>query len=40
MTPEFGAAIRHEWALDPNALIVNHGSFGAAPRAVLAAQDE
>lgn len=40
MTPELGTAIRHEWALDPNALIVNHGSFGAAPRAVLAAQDE
>ncbi len=35
-----GAAIRHEWALDPDFLTVNHGSFGATPRVVLAAQAE
>ncbi len=34
-----GAAIRHEWDLDPDFLTVNHGSFGATPRVVLAAQD-
>lgn len=37
---ELGAAIRHEWRLDPDYLTVNHGSFGATPLAVLAAQDE
>lgn len=35
-----GAAVRHEWDLDPGFLTVNHGSFGAAPRVVLAAQAE
>jgi isopenicillin-N epimerase len=35
-----GAAIRHEWALDWDYLTVNHGSFGATPKIVLAAQDE
>ena len=35
-----GAAIRHEWTLDPDYVTVNHGSFGATPRCVLAAQDE
>jgi isopenicillin-N epimerase len=34
-----GAAIRHEWMLDPDYVTVNHGSFGATPRCVLAAQD-
>jgi isopenicillin-N epimerase len=38
--PPLGAAIRHEWQLDPRWLIVNHGSFGATPKIVLAAQDE
>lgn len=33
-----GRAIRHEWALDQDFLTVNHGSFGATPRVVLAAQ--
>jgi isopenicillin-N epimerase len=33
-----GKAVRHEWALDWDFLSVNHGSFGAAPRVVLAAQ--
>ncbi len=35
-----GRAVRHEWTLDPAWLSVNHGSFGAAPRRVLAVQDE
>jgi isopenicillin-N epimerase len=34
-----GAAIRHEWGLDPDFLTVNHGSYGATPLAVLAEQD-
>jgi isopenicillin-N epimerase len=34
-----GAAIRHEWGLDPDFLTVNHGSYGATPRIVLAEQD-
>jgi isopenicillin-N epimerase len=39
MTLALGAAIRHEWGLDPDFLTVNHGSFGATPLAVLAEQD-
>ena len=39
MTLELGTAIRHEWNLDPDFLTVNHGSFGATPRVVLAEQD-
>jgi isopenicillin-N epimerase len=35
-----GKAVRQEWALDPDFLSVNHGSFGAAPRVVLAAQQD
>lgn len=35
-TPE----IRALWGLDHSRLIVNHGSYGATPLAVLAAQDE
>jgi isopenicillin-N epimerase len=38
--PALGAAIRHEWSLDWDYLTVNHGSFGAAPNVVLAAQDK
>ncbi len=38
--PELGRAIRHEWALDESWLTVNHGSFGATPLSVLAAQQE
>jgi isopenicillin-N epimerase len=30
--------LRSEWDLDPSFLTVNHGSFGATPRCVLAAQ--
>jgi isopenicillin-N epimerase len=33
-----GAAIRHEWPLDWTKLTVNHGSYGATPTRVLAAQ--
>jgi isopenicillin-N epimerase len=35
-----GAAIRPEWPLDWSKLTVNHGSYGATPRSVLAAQVE
>jgi isopenicillin-N epimerase len=38
--PSLGKAVRHEWALDWDFLSVNHGSFGAAPRVVLAAQQD
>jgi isopenicillin-N epimerase len=34
-----GAAIRDEWLLDPSQLTVNHGAYGATPKAVLEAQD-
>jgi len=37
-TPILGKAVRHEWELDWDWLHVNHGSFGATPRAVLAEQ--
>jgi isopenicillin-N epimerase len=37
-TPTLGQAVRGEWNLDPDFLTVNHGSFGATPRAVTAAQ--
>lgn len=37
--PELGLAVRHEWPLDWDFLTVNHGSFGATPASVLAAQD-
>jgi len=33
-----GTAVRPEWALDDDYLTVNHGAFGATPKAVLAAQ--
>src|SRR5688572_381388 len=31
-------AIREHWGLDPAVTFLNHGSFGAAPKSVLAAQ--
>ncbi|MEW6690550.1 MAG: aminotransferase class V-fold PLP-dependent enzyme, partial [Pseudomonadota bacterium] len=34
----FGPALRRRFLLEPGIAFLNHGSFGAAPRAVLAAQ--
>lgn len=34
----FGSAVRKEWLLQPGISFLNHGSFGATPRLVLAAQ--
>jgi isopenicillin-N epimerase len=39
-TMKLGKAIRHEWGLNWNWLHVNHGSFGATPRAVLTLQQD
>ncbi len=36
--PPMPPDIHAEWDLDPDFLTVNHGSFGATPRAVIAAQ--
>ena len=36
---EWGQKMRSEWRLDPDFLTVNHGSFGATPLSVRAAQD-
>lgn len=36
--PPLGQAARSEWPLDPEAVFLNHGSFGATPSHVLAAQ--
>ncbi|HET9701868.1 MAG TPA: aminotransferase class V-fold PLP-dependent enzyme [Burkholderiales bacterium] len=33
-----GPGLRRHWALEPGIRFLNHGSFGATPRAVLAAQ--
>jgi isopenicillin-N epimerase len=35
----YGRAIRHLWELADDAAFLNHGSFGACPREVLAEQD-
>ncbi len=37
---QLGHALRSAFLLDPDFVTVNHGSFGATPRAVLAAQDQ
>jgi isopenicillin-N epimerase len=36
--PVFGSALRSEWMLDPAITYLNHGTVGAPPRRVLAAQ--
>ncbi len=36
----FGKEIRSEWLLDEDVIFLNHGSFGACPRSVLAVQRE
>ena len=36
---KWGRDVRSEWRLDPDFLTVNHGSFGATPLCVRAAQD-
>ena len=36
---QLGHAIRGEWGLAPDFLTLNHGSYGATPKMVLAAQD-
>jgi isopenicillin-N epimerase len=38
--PRFGHPMRAEWALDPDILYLNHGTVGAVPRRVLAAQTQ
>ena len=38
--PAFGRAIRPAFLLEADAAHLNHGSFGATPRVVLAAQDD
>lgn len=36
----FGASLRSEFLLEDGIVFLNHGSYGATPRVVLAAQDE
>jgi isopenicillin-N epimerase len=36
--PSFGRGLRPAWDLDPGGIFLNHGSFGACPRVVLAEQ--
>ncbi len=37
---KLGAALRDEWLLEPGLAYLNHGSFGATPKRVLAVQEE
>ncbi|MEN9202054.1 MAG: aminotransferase class V-fold PLP-dependent enzyme [Thermostichus sp. DG_1_6_bins_120] len=37
---KFGMAIRSLWGLEPEAIFLNHGSFGATPKSVLAVQTQ
>lgn len=37
-TVTFGHTLRSEWMLEPEAIYLNHGTVGATPRCVLAAQ--
>src|SRR5438105_618126 len=37
---KFGKAIRGEWLLEEDVIFLNHGSFGACPKSVLAVQQE
>src|ERR1700730_2698301 len=36
--PSFGRPVRGHWLLDPSGAYLNHGTVGATPRPVLAAQ--
>jgi len=36
----YGTAVRGEWPLDPDVAYLNHGGYGATPKAVMAAQAE
>lgn len=36
----FGKSIRHHWLLEDDCIFLNHGSFGATPKVVLAAQSK
>ena len=38
MTQVFGRALLKEWLIEDDLTFLNHGSFGAVPRAVLSAQ--
>src|SRR5436853_4792673 len=40
MTAQFGHAMRDHWMLDPSITYLNHGTVGAPPKPVLAAQQQ
>ena len=37
---EYGRALRHLWALEEDMVFLNHGAYGATPRALLERQNE